>query len=201
MVLDTCLAAKSEKVPSTTGHPVRRHRCLCIFGNSNSPTLYFTIICDLLLSLWCGFCNRHLKIPTNSSHCFITLPYVLSPDPLRPYHIWREWSAMIIGSKEHWEIYFSSMIAFQPQVPNGETLFQRGEFCLIGAPPLLVEHGSRFPYLAISINCPTCGFNRVVSLLCEIFASRRTSIFVLLSLENYEQNQYKVSTLEREWAA
>ena len=42
-----------------------------------------------------------------------------------PIIFWREWSAMIIGSKEHWEIYFSAMIAFQPQVPNGETLFQR----------------------------------------------------------------------------
>ena len=201
MVLGTCSTAKSEKVPSTTGHPVRRHRCLCNFGKSNSPALYFTIICDLLHCLWCGFCNRHLKIPSNSSHCFITLPYVLSPDPLRPNHI----LAWMISNDHRINgalgNIFQCCDCIAAPGSKWETLFQRQRRIL----PNRSASTLGWTWQPISIfgnfyKLPNMWLQpgRCISLwkICI-----KTSIFVFLSLENYEQNQYKVSTLEREWAA
>ena len=118
-----------------------------------------------------------------------------------PIIFWREWSAMIIGSMEHWEIYFSAVIAFQTQVPNGETLFQRQRRIL----PNRSASTLSWTWQPISIfgnfyKLPNMWLQpgRCIALwkICI-----KTSIFVFLSLANYEQNQYKVSTLEREWAA
>ena len=105
------------------------------------------------------------------------------------------------GTIVHWEIYFSAVIAFQPQVPNGETLFQRQRRILPNrSAPTLGWTWQPISIFGNFYKLPNMWLQpgRFIALwkICI-----KTSIFVFLSLANYEQNQYKVSTLEREWAA